>query len=805
MVYKLSATLNFHSSDVRAISSPTSEIVLSASRDSTAVYWKKSASDASFAPASIFKPSERYINAVAYLPPSAENPSGYAVTGGQDAVINLFSLEDGQSEPVYSLIGHSENVCCLDVGQDGTIVSGSWDRTAKVWKNFQLVHDLKGHQQSVWAVLAVDSETTLTGSADKTIKLWQQNKVTRSFQGHRDAVRGLVIVPDIGFASCSNDSEVRVWTWEGDSVYTLSGHTSFVYSLGLLPTGDVVSAGEDRSVRVWKDGECSQIIVHPAISVWAVSVMPNGDIVSGCSDGVVRVFSAAEERWAAAEKLQEYEAQVASTSIASQQVGDVKKSDIAGMEALSVPGTKPGEVKMVKNEGGIIEAHQWDNAAGAWQKIGDVVDAVGQGRKQLYEGKEYDYVFDVDIQDGVPPLKLPYNVTDNPFTAAQKFLQVNELPLTYIDEVVKFIEKNTAGVNIRTGSEYVDPYTGASSYRSTGSSQGGQQTGGYVDPYTGASRYAPQATPSQQDFQSYSDPFTGSGSYRSTSQPAQPAKPTSSGFSTIPVTQPVRFAQANVEAMQNKIFQLSDSLGQSGLNPGEKEALQTIFSFVSQAASSPSATQSNALLSSTVEVVLVLLERWPSANRFPLLDLSRLLFAYSPSTFSDVSFLDRFTSGLFTASDSDSGKAKETNILLLLRAMANALHTGLTAAHNSWLTQVLQQVEKLNYADLNKNQRTAYASVLFNFSCALVSGLKTNEQAFTYHLSMLLEAISGERVDSEPGYRSLVALGNTVYSKQSQATLSSQAPIFRSALLSLASTFPEDRVRMVVNEIVGNL
>lgn len=46
-----------------------------------------------------------------------------------------------------------------------------------------------------------------------------------------------------------------------------------------------------------------------------------------------------------------------------------------------------------------------------WQQLGTVVDAVGQGRKQLYEGKEYDYVFDVDIQDGVPPLKLPFNVT----------------------------------------------------------------------------------------------------------------------------------------------------------------------------------------------------------------------------------------------------------------------------------------------------------------------------------------------------------------------------------------------------------
>ena len=44
------------------------------------------------------------------------------------------------------------------------------------------------------------------------------------------------------------------------------------------------------------------------------------------------------------------------------------------------------------------------------QKIGDVVDAVRSGRKQLYEGKEYDFVFDVDIKDGAPPLKLPYNV-----------------------------------------------------------------------------------------------------------------------------------------------------------------------------------------------------------------------------------------------------------------------------------------------------------------------------------------------------------------------------------------------------------
>lgn len=54
---------------------------------------------------------------------------------------------------------------------------------------------------------------------------------------------------------------------------------------------------------------------------------------------------------------------------------------------------------------------------------------------------------------------------ENPFAAAQRFLERNDLPLTYIDEVVRFIEKNTAPVDIGAqGEEYVDPYTGKEGY-----------------------------------------------------------------------------------------------------------------------------------------------------------------------------------------------------------------------------------------------------------------------------------------------------------------------------------------------------
>lgn len=66
--------------------------------------------------------------------------------------------------------------------------------------------------------------------------------------------------------------------------------------------------------------------------------MPNGDIVTGCSDAVVRVFSAQEERWAPADQLKAYDDLVASQALPAQQVGDVKKSDLPGPEALVQPG-----------------------------------------------------------------------------------------------------------------------------------------------------------------------------------------------------------------------------------------------------------------------------------------------------------------------------------------------------------------------------------------------------------------------------------------------------------------------------------
>ncbi|KZS90036.1 phospholipase A-2-activating protein [Sistotremastrum niveocremeum HHB9708] len=788
MPYKLSSSLVGHASDVRAVVSPTDSLILSASRDTTAIAWSKDSATNAFTRSDAYNAGSRYINAITYIPPGSGRPTGYVVTGGQDTVVNVFAL-GSPSEPEYSLLGHRDNVCALDATEDGTIVSGSWDRSARVWRNFTFDYELLGHDQAVWAVLAVGKDSFLTGSADKTIKLWESRKEVKTYRGHTDAVRGLALVPNIGFASCSNDSEIHVWTTGGDIVYTLSGHTSFVYSISVLPSGDIISGGEDRSLRVWQDGSCTQTIVHPAISVWSVSSTPNGDLVTGCSDGIVRVFSNNEQRWAPAEEIQEYEQQVAKQALPSHQVGDLKKSDLPGPEALAKPGKKSGQVITIRN-GSTVEAHQWDSTENQWQKIGDVVDAIGSSRKQLHEGKEYDYVFDVDIQEGVPPLKLPYNATENPYEAAQRFLQSNDLPLSYIDQVVQFIETNTSGVTLGdSSSQYVDPYTGASRYVSSGSSTNtGSQ--GAVDPYTGASRYQAPAP--------------------SASVRASPAAPLSTSAAPatkiIPVTQRLTFRQANITALRGKLLQFNND---AALETSELESLETCLSSLNTAIGD-SRLPPAAITPALAQTIVGILGRWPAPQRFPLLDLSRLIILFAPKSFRapGSSTID----ALLRASEWDQpwelplAKYRETNLLLTLRSLVNSIHGASSLDDLPWAPKILQDLRARPYDSIPKALRTPIATLLLNLSCVMIERL-SEEGLREDILAILSTIISNEAVDAEAGYRAAAAFGNIIYllNLLQRSLNAAERRSAESDISKLIKRFSEERIRKLGDEILGLL
>ena len=141
-----------------------------------------------------------------------------------------------------------------------------------------------------------------------------------------------------------------------------------------------------------------------------------------------------------------------------------KLDSLPGAEALENPGQKDGQVLMIKQDRK-AKAYQWSMSEHRWILVGDIVGDNTTPGRQLYKGVEYDYVFSIDIQDGVPPLKLPYNITEDAWVVAQTFIHKNNLSQMYLEQVANFIIKNSQSVPaMKSDSNYTDPFTGASRY-----------------------------------------------------------------------------------------------------------------------------------------------------------------------------------------------------------------------------------------------------------------------------------------------------------------------------------------------------
>lgn len=295
-------------SKVRAVVFPSSKTIFSASRDGSVRQWRLTAAKPPTYDDTISVQSGSFINSLAFMPPSGAYPRGLVVSAGKDTIIDVRPPGHSPTDNAERLLlGHANNICALDCGTDGTIISGGWDAQARVWKVDQgeCVAELKGHTAAVWAVLAYDQNTIITACADKAIRIFSPTgKLLQNISGLPDVVRALCKLPPghasgAAFASAGNDQIIRFWTQDGTETLQLHGHEAFIYSLAVLPDGDIVSSSEDRTVRIWRGAECIQTITHPAISVWSVAVcQETGDIVSGSSDKTVRVFTRNPERYA---------------------------------------------------------------------------------------------------------------------------------------------------------------------------------------------------------------------------------------------------------------------------------------------------------------------------------------------------------------------------------------------------------------------------------------------------------------------------------------------------------------------------
>ncbi len=409
-----------------------------------------------------------------------------------------------------------------------------------------------------------------------------------------------------------------------------------------------VTSGEDRTLRIHSVNNKSQSnivqsIALPCQTLWYVLGLPNSNLAVACSDGSIRLFTQNERQMSSKAEQEEYERELGQFSIpikASEQFSQINRTELPGVEALSIPGMKDGQTLMINNDNE-IEVYQWDLSETKWVKIGVAVgssDAGGGAReKTSYLGKEYDYVFDIELDDSGRKLKLPYNINEDPYFAAQQFIHRHELDQAFLDQIAHFIIKNTQSETIAPAvtqtSTYYDPFTGQGRYvppPASSTNGSNYSSSGVVDPFTGSGAYHSSMSSNSNNYATPSsgvvDPFTGAGAYHTGLNPnnRQPVHTNNDHTSNeyYPHKNFLLFDQANAELVVKKLREFQNQIASNHQNElitdsNNIDLIDNLLSNYNDSMISQICDQ--------IDLLFQMIEVWPVQNVFPLIDLTRLL------------------------------------------------------------------------------------------------------------------------------------------------------------------------------------
>lgn len=740
-MYKLRAELRAHSADVRGVAVSSTGEVATASRDSTVIIWDVESAE----PRMVLRGHDHFVNDLAFV------GADTLVTASSDKTLRVWDVKSAQC--VGLLAGHEAPVCAVVAVGQGKVASASWDGTAKIWQieGGKCVRTLKGHEGAVWGVGGFADGGFVTVGADKTVRVWgiEGNGVVLSTV-HRDVVRGVIVGPKGGFVTVANDSMMVHWGNSGMGFTARSRvedlhDGSYVYSIdGMQIAAEkwfFVSGGEDNSVRVVEanlEGEgcmqCVQTIMHPG-TVWNATLCPNGDIVSACSDGVARVFTKNLEAVADPDTLAGFDKAVSERKLNTRVIGGVDVNKLPNAKAALVePGKKDGENKIVKTAEGTAEVYVWSAADARWSKVGDVVDNPSggvSGDGGTIKGKSYDFVFDVEIGEGGKKEKLGFNKGENPYLAAQRFIDDYELSQEFLDQIAQFIEQQVPADALRSrNAGPSDPLTGGSRYVPGGATQSDGSGG---DPLTGGSRYVPG----------------GSAIPQGKLPPPRKLIPHKDGFILYK-------SSDQLEKIQLKLSEFNTAFAKEGSDFALSVEEAGVFA---QSLMPKLYTRGGALvmLDDADCAVVSKLLKWPTSHAFPVLDIARLVVAvpYGSSFFFGThngKILDDVLRHL-SAPD-----ASAPVYIMGCRFLCNMFSNRVAGAKAQSDVENILRATLWASKSTNRRARETFASVMINYAVALFESKASADDRVPF-FKCIVDLISGGEKDEEVLYRLMLALG----------------------------------------------
>ncbi|PRP81044.1 WD40 repeat-containing protein [Planoprotostelium fungivorum] len=199
--------------------------------------------------------------------------------------------------PMVPLGGHLGKVTCFSRIEDNLMISGSYDRTLRLWdvKEGFAMNVYKGHTESIRAVSLNTANRLIFSASDNHLKIWSLDtaKITSNIKIHSDPISCLVYIAEKNIIiTGSSDRTVKVIDAKSlRTIKTISGHKHGINCLHYQK--NTLAVGSKESIHVYDLSLLDKIstVLRGIPNTVVNAVATEGDtIISGSSDGQIRFY-----------------------------------------------------------------------------------------------------------------------------------------------------------------------------------------------------------------------------------------------------------------------------------------------------------------------------------------------------------------------------------------------------------------------------------------------------------------------------------------------------------------------------------